>query len=1106
MADSNTEQKHDFDAPIEALKQLIAESSDQLETGSDEIREQFYSDYNEIVEQIVMIALDQGLTDFATLCFAAGEITAAMEAGEIEIDETQIDSLCEFPKFLETVIETGFQKLDVIEEFLQCRGWDTSLKEDVDEIEDGDDVVGMSDITEDNTATTLEETTPKVGQKLDKMQQEVVDLLRAELAEIIEAHQENLARLTDTDSNLRNQQLEQLTDQLERISNACEMIGLEGLSTVATQIAENFADMDLATEPMTEKWQALFHEWPIYVLRYFQESFSQKSSALIIQLLKRPDWPLPLSNDEGETFLSLLCDAKVSVEGEDVAPRQVKAIIEDLSLEIPGEVNQELLNSLLEELPDQTANFSSSVQSMIKNHFVSDIELARRVAHTIKGSCNTVGIIGLANMTHQLEDILDELALNNVVPTGELANTFLDAADCMESMVESVLGLADEPDEALMVQQSILDWANHIDQEGVANITIAAAAPGASTTLEADTSAPEIADESPESPTETTNDAVLRIRSSLVDELLRQAGENIISTGQIQSHLGIAQESMRKLNLQNQYLNHLVSELEQLVDVRGIASRHDRDNDSELDALELEHYNELHTSTHRLIEAVIDNIEFASTVTRDLKSLEDVAEVQEKLVRDSQESVLKTRMVPVSTTVPRLQRCVRQAMRATNSQVRLEVRGSETLIDSNVLNDLMEPLMHLLRNAVDHGIESAEERTQSGKDVEGCINLSFAREGDHISVNIKDDGRGLDKGAILARAEEKGMLNPGQTPAAEDINNYILTPGFSTRSEVTQMSGRGVGLDVVNQKVRDAKGTLIISSEAGRGTNMSISLPVTLISTHAMLIPVQEQLYAVSNFGVEEIIYANEGDIDYLGDKLVFKTGSDLVAAHFLNEKLGVSGMDSAFEDAQVGLLVRQQDGTRRVLLVERVIDSRDLVVKPLSQQIPNVDGIVGATILGDGSVAPVLDLTELLLSNSTSHYIGGESSTLSQNNVPSNLPSAIVVDDSYSARNNLEEFVTDLGFEVRAAKDGMEAVEMMLERVPDILLTDLEMPRMNGLDLATHVRSNEETNHLPIILITSRSTQKHRELAVTAGINEYMTKPYSEDELMHNIESLLAL
>ena len=1114
---------------IDALCEFINQSVERIESGDFGDSEAFLSRYLEHLAETIVKGQRSEMEALVKSCDIARQHTEKLRQHADGIEHTDLSDLFEFPFVLEEFALGACSDVTELEEFLREAGWEAP---DVPAVHSDPSRVGnpesRSDYQADTAQTVEEPDTADVDvcrnvvnrshteiddasgpggisqplHQLDDMQQDVVDVLRLELAEIIELRHENLAMLTASEPDERAQQLELQVEQIHRIASATDMVGLLGLSQAVMYVAENMRAMDVTTKPLGDEFHSLVLEWPVATLGYLQELFSERATTLLIQFLRRAEWPQPLDEGQLASIEQQLHHADIRLEDAGELGSDAFESIEDLSLEIPADVDRALLDSLLNELPELTAELSRSIQSMLDNRFMSDVDMARRLAHTIKGSCNTVGIRGMANMTHILEDILDATAAKNAIPDGELANAILDASDCLESMVEAVLGLSIPPAEAEQIQQTLLHWIRHIREHGVQEVSVLSAPPGAPS--KASQGGIAIAGESPESPTESATDAELRIRSSLVDDMLRLAGESIISSGQVGAHVTQAQDTAAKISSHNHYLSNLVSELEQLVDVRGLTSKQRRADDQQMDELEMERYNELHTSTHRLVEAAMDSLQLTNLLSRDLAALQEVSDTQGKLVRDNQESVLKTRMVPVSTVVPRFQRCVRQAARATGKAARMEVKGAETLIDSTVLNDLVDPIMHILRNAVDHGIELPEDRTALDKDHEGCIQLVVAREGDHISVLVSDDGGGLDTAAILARAEENGLLSEQQGLSAEDINNLILVQGLSTSTEITQMSGRGVGMDIVNEKVRTMKGTLSISSEAGQGTAIAISLPVTLLSTHAMLLPVSSDLYAVSNFGVEEIRYVDQGDVTYLGDKLVMKSGGDFISAHYLNEKLGISREAEAVNDAHVGLIVRTAEGAKNVILAERVIDSRDLVVKPMGEYAPDVDGVVGATILGDGSVAPVIDLTELLLTNKHRRVIEHVPHTDAEGAFDTSLK-ALIVDDSYSARTTLEQLVGDMGFDVYSAKDGMEAVEILQETPPNILITDLEMPRMNGLDLTAHVRSNDKLQMLPIIMVTSRSTQKHRELASSAGVNEYITKPYNEDELLEMVEALVS-
>jgi len=601
-------------------------------------------------------------------------------------------------------------------------------------------------------------------------------------------------------------------------------------------------------------------------------------------------------------------------------------------------------------------------------------------------------------------------------------------------------------------------------------------------------------------------EAALRIPAHLVDDLLRLVGENIILTGQIQERVRKTIAQTRAVMGQNRLFQQLTSELEQLVDIRNVSSPLSRSiQRGKFDPLELEQYNELNTATHRLVEAATDNRELDRAIADSLVALDALLVDQSRLHRDSQEAVLRTRMVPIQTIAPRLQRSVRQTCRLVDKEVELTVRGADTLMDSNVLNGIVDPLMHILRNAVDHGIEPPAQRQWLGKPPVGRIELSVLREGNAIVIRCQDDGAGLDLAAIRQTATERGLL-PADKPLEEDeLARLILLPGFSTRSTTTQTSGRGIGMDMVYSRLLDMKGSLRIQTRSGQGCLMELRLPVTLISTHALLVRIHDRLYALSDRGIEQILHSGVGTIQKLGKTMTYQMGDDIYEITSLETLLNLPS-DRRAQNRTVPpvLLVREETGAIRAVLAPEAVDSRDLVVKPLGQYVPRINGVVGATILGDGSVAPVLDLPELLRTPVALR----QAPTLAQPTAPA-APAArrqvaLAVDDSLSARRSLAQFVQDAGLEVRTARDGLEAIEIINGKRPDIVLADLEMPRMNGLELTAHLRANQSTRDLPVIMITSRSTDKHRREAEAMGVNVYLTKPFAEDELLGHIKKLL--
>lgn len=676
-------------------------------------------------------------------------------------------------------------------------------------------------------------------------------------------------------------------------------------------------------------------------------------------------------------------------------------------------------------------------------------------------------------------------------------------------MSESLLGMSAPPSQAQAVLQEVLDWANRIDRYGIPADddmplpSPVAAQPTPVASVEAEAEADSAA--APAAGSTTTPEATLRVPAHLVDELLRLVGESIILTGQVQEQVRKTVAHTRSVMGQNRLFLQLTNELEQLVDIRNVSSPLSRSvQRGDFDPLELEQYNELNTVTHRLVEAVTDTRELDRAIADNLSTLDSLLVDQSRLHRESQEAVLRTRMVPIQSIVPRLQRSVRQTCRLVDKEAELTVRGADTPVDSNVLNDMVDPLMHILRNAVDHGIESPAERQRLGKPPVGHIELRVLREGNAIVIRCQDDGAGLNLDVIRQTALERGLISTDRVLEDEELIRLILLPGFSTRDAATQTSGRGIGMDMVYSRLLEMKGSLHIQSKPGAGCLMEMRLPVTLIATHALLVRLHGRLYAISDRGIEQILYPGAGTIQRLGKIATYQVGEAIYELSSLETLLNLpTDQRSQHRSEPPALLVREETGAIRAVLTQEVVDSRDLVVKPLGRYVPKINGVVGATILGDGSVAPVLDLPELLRAPVTLPAAAAAQSTLSSAAAP-RRQTALAVDDSLSARRSLAQFAQDAGLEVRTARDGLEAVEIINRKRPDIVLADLEMPRMNGLELAAHLRANQATKDLPVIMITSRSTDKHRLEAERVGVNVYVTKPFVEDELLGHIKKLL--
>jgi len=913
-------------------------------------------------------------------------------------------------------------------------------------------------------------------------------------------------RLKEDVSDLRNY-LINTAEQIENISNAVDLIGLEGLGDFCRYLSSNVHVLALKEEILSEEFALLLTTWPLIILSYLENIAEEKVSDNLIQYIENEVWE---NSIEAENILSLEALLKHPVfKDEEKMVRQNKATKEDMSLALPLDVNPDLLEALLQDLPVQTGEFSAAIQNLQIQKSTKYLEIAQRIAHTVKGAGNVVGVKGVANLTHQLEDILEIQTKANKIPSSKLLNVLIEAADCLETMSEALLGIVEPPDNSVPIYQLVLDWANRLDKEGATDIN-----------LDVDADTDEVQFVSTNSASEgltSLNDEVkkpisienmLRIPARLADDLLRLAGENLISTSQIQEYIKIIKGRYKSLKSHNQILQKLSFDLEHIVDVQGVANHlGDHTVVDDFDPLELDQYHELHSMSRRLIEIAADSIELAQVLEKDFTHLNSLVINQSQLQKENEELVLKTRMVPTQTIIGRLKRGVKQVCRLTNKQVDLEVIDNNTYMDSEVLNSLVEPLMHLLRNSVDHGIESIEHREMLNKKSRGHIKLEFNRTGDQIVIDIEDDGKGLSLSEVKEKAIELGLVKSEKEVTVENIQNLILRPGFSTRREVSQVSGRGIGLDVVHNKIRELKGTIDIRSEEGSGCRFSICLPVSSFSIHSILVRVRENIYALSNRGIEEIVYPGLGRLKNVDQGLTFKLDNQVFNTILIERllKLDEDRRDVDRSNRPI-ILVKDDAGVSSAVLVQEVIDSRDVVVKSMGPYIPKIDGIIGATVLGDGSIATVVDLPELKQSFEISSNKDIQNIIYTDPQLKIKLPYILVVDDSLSARKSLAQFVEDLGIEVRTARDGMEAILLIDKRKPDLILVDMEMPRMNGLELTTHIRANTITHDMPIIMITSRSTEKHRKVAMDKGVSHYMVKPFSENELASHINRSLKI
>ena len=594
----------------------------------------------------------------------------------------------------------------------------------------------------------------------------------------------------------------------------------------------------------------------------------------------------------------------------------------------------------------------------------------------------------------------------------------------------------------------------------------------------------------------------VRIRADLLDRLVNYAGEVAIYRARLEQQLAAFRATAQEMERTNIRLRDQLRRLDAETEAQIIA-RYQRESEAgneAFDPLELDRFSNLQQLSRGLAESAADLQSLHESMDDLTRQYETLLLQQSRVSSDLQEGLMRTRMLPFDSLVPRLRRVIRQAAGETGKQAQLKLEGAQGELDRNVLERMTAPLEHMLRNAVAHGLEAPDARRKAGKGEEGSIRVSVRREGSEVVLQVADDGTGLDRQAIRARAVERGLLKPDAILADADLDVLILEPGFSTAQSVSRLAGRGVGLDVVASEVRQLGGSLDIASNPGEGTTFTLRLPQTLAVTQAVFVKIGEMQYAVPIASVRGVGRISREDM--AKPDASYRYGGEDYALHDLGTLVG-GATAKAEGQLQVPLLLVRSGDLRAAVAVDQVVGNREIVVKPGGPQLASVPGIFGATIMGDGSVVVILDVAPLVR---RSIAMPRDAVPVRQAVEQRRVPLVMVVDDSVTMRKVTGRVLERHNFEVATAKDGLDALERMADVIPDLMLLDIEMPRMDGYELATAMKGDPRMRDVPIIMITSRTGDKHRERALQLGVERYLGKPYQEAELMRNVFELLKL
>ncbi len=602
----------------------------------------------------------------------------------------------------------------------------------------------------------------------------------------------------------------------------------------------------------------------------------------------------------------------------------------------------------------------------------------------------------------------------------------------------------------------------------------------------------------------------VKVSADLMEELVNLAGETSISRGRIEEQVSEFGLSLNDMESTVDRLQEQVRRLDIETEAQVLFRQEQLAEQEEFDPLEMDRYSQLQQLSRSLIESVSDLQDLKFTLANRARDTETVLLQQSRINTELQEGLMRSRMVPFSRIVPRLRRIVRQISTELGKEVDFNFEHAEGELDRNMMERIVAPLEHMLRNAVDHGIEDSQTRIKQGKPAVGRINLSLQREGGNVLLHLADDGAGMSVDRIREKAIERQLMNPSAELSEQEILQFIFQAGFSMAETVTQISGRGVGMDVVSSEIKQLGGSIDILSQEGQGTQFAIRLPFTVSVNRALMITSGDNRYAIPLNSIEGIARINPDQLDdyYNNPNSYFRYADNDYKLHYLGNLLDKNTQPKVhhYSFPVPVLLVRSADHSVAIQ-VDGLQGSREIVVKTLGAQFSSVPGLSGATIMGDGHVVVILDVHAMIRQKYLLASRSIAAPVVEQPKLePARNPLIMVVDDSVTVRKVTTRFLERQHFDVITAKDGVDAMAVLQDHTPDLMLLDIEMPRMDGFEVAKRVRSNAVVRDLPIIMITSRTGEKHRQTGLAAGANEYMGKPYQEAELLASIHNLLAL
>ncbi|AVT15417.1 hybrid sensor histidine kinase/response regulator [Paracidovorax avenae] len=733
---------------------------------------------------------------------------------------------------------------------------------------------------------------------------------------------------------------------------------------------------------------------------------------------------------------------------------------------------------------------------------------ALRALHTLKGSSRLAGAMRLGEMAHRLESAVEQV--DSEAPSAEAIEPLLVSFDGLQASFDALRSIGAQ------------GLAQPVAVEPLASEDPAAASAAGTVAESAPAPAPRRAVALPGASQLTAARPVssqsVRVRAQLLDRLVNQAGEVMIARSRLDARMAQMKDSLADLtgNLERlrQQLRDIEVQAETQMQSRLALSK---DSSADFDPLEFDRFTRVQELTRMMAESVNDVATVQRNLQRTMEGAEDDLIAQGRQARELQRDLLRTRMVEFEGISERLYAVVRQASKETGKQIKLDIAGGSIEMDRGVLDRMTPAFEHLLRNCVAHGIEAPEARTAAGKPATGSITVALKQDGNDVSVEFRDDGAGLDLERIRAKAASQGLIAPDAVVGPAEAAQLIFMPGFSTAAEVTGLSGRGIGMDVVRSEVNALGGRVETTTEAGQGTSFRMVLPLTTAVTQVVMLRAGALTLGVPANLVEIVRRTGAGELDEAYRTGSFEDGVEALPFFWAGALLQSSASSQETSGRTRPVVILRSASQRIAMHVDEVLGNQEVVVKNLGPQLSRLPGLAGMSVLASGAV--VLIYNPVALATVYGEQVRGQmaapvAASLEAGSMPaaaagaaggggaliapvSQVPLVLVVDDSITVRRVTQRLLKREGYRVALAADGLQALERLQEERPAVVLSDIEMPRMDGFDLARNIRADRELHELPIIMITSRIAQKHREHAAELGVNHYLGKPYSDEELL---------